>query len=311
MNNSIKKKFLLPGIFFAAMLVAFALLTVIFCYTTEPEIAEGDFPFSITYEYKGEVGVLSGVYHCKFSSSSTYGGFHERWWDGGATYDQTPKYDYAYIIDRTEDYSLSMHEHMIPGYFMGDPLHQDYYDEYYDGVIAPYIEYYDYKNGITLDDSNREAVLEAIDFKIIDYTYPEPIENSFHRSGLCFEADNLPMFVLATLVFLLLCIIFVRKEKDYTYNAMDKISIVLNFLVGLVAMPFISIVCLFIDINGTAGDVTAFIAYTIPVIGYTCLALSIVFRRKGYSKTGIVIQFVGTAMFALLIASDIINGHWF
>lgn len=301
------KKFLLPGIFLAVMLVISAVVTVTLCYTTKPEIAKADFPFSITYEYKGEQAVLSGVYHCEFSGSYTIMCDHERWWHGEASYDTTGGFEYPFVVDSSDEMSLALYENMIPGYFMGDPF---YMDGYYDGEVAPYVEYYDYVNDISLDEDNRDEVLESIGFKIIDYTYAEPIENSFSFSGICCEADNASVYILIALAYLLLCVIFVRKDKDYVYTTLDKISILFNFIVGLIVMPFISIVCLFIDINGTADNFTAFFAYTIPPIEYTCLALSTVFRRKGYSKTGIVIQFAGVVMFALLLLSETISSFF-
>jgi len=43
------KKFLLPSIFLAVTIIAYIAATVVFCYTTKPEVTKGAFPFSITY----------------------------------------------------------------------------------------------------------------------------------------------------------------------------------------------------------------------------------------------------------------------
>jgi hypothetical protein len=163
------KRFLLPSIFLVLTIIAYIAATVIFSYTTKPAVAEGDFPLSITYEYKGEKGTLSGVFHCEYLGSSTQLGMHERWWDGEAIYDTVGKYEYPFLIDSSEEVTLSLHEHMIAGYFMGDPLHKSYYEEHNGGEIAPYVEYYDYINEISLDDDNREEILESIDFRILEY----------------------------------------------------------------------------------------------------------------------------------------------
>ena len=51
--------------------------------------------------------------------------------------------------------TLAVQEHMYAGYFMGDPLYENYYTEYgYEGP-EPYVEYYDYKNDIYFDDEKN------------------------------------------------------------------------------------------------------------------------------------------------------------
>lgn len=300
------KKFLLPAIFLILTIVAYIAAAVIFSYTTKPAVAEGDFPFSITYEYKGEKGTLSGVYHCEYLGSSTYLGMHERWWNGEAIYDTVGKFEYPFLIDSSDEITLSLHEHMNAGYFMGDPLH-NYYDEYYNGEIAPYVQYYDYVNNISLDDENSEKVLESIDFKILDYTYAEPIENSFYFSGIEFQADNISIFVLVSLVFFVLCLICVRKDKEYKYSFIDKLGIGFNFAVGILAIPFIY---LFSFLHGIFGNdnIISQIVYNLPPFSIICLTLSIVFRRKEFKKTGLIIQFAGTALFAVYMLLEAVCG---
>jgi hypothetical protein len=43
------------------------------------------------------------------------------------------------------------------------------------------------------------------------------------------------------------------------------------------------------------------IIYNIPPFAVLCLALSVVFRRKGYPKTGFFIQFGGILLFVLML----------
>ena len=80
------KKFLLPALFLAVTIIAYIIATVAFCYTTQPEIATGEFPFSITYKYKDEINTLSGVCKFEFSGSRTIHGQHERFWEQEVTY---------------------------------------------------------------------------------------------------------------------------------------------------------------------------------------------------------------------------------
>ena len=302
------KKFLLPTIFLVLTIIAYIASTLIFCYTTKPEISEGEFPFSITYEYNGETTTLSGVYKCEFASSHTIFGIHERYWSGESIIEYDGEYDTPNIIYRDDTMSLSVHEHMIAGYFMGDPLHKDSYTDYGYSVPSPYVEYYDYVNDIYIVEEDYEDVLpEELDFKIIDYTYAEPIENSFSFSGIEYEADNISIFVLITLVFLVLCLIFVRKDKEYKYSLVDKLGIGFNFAVGILAIPFITLMCFLHGIFGS-DNIISQIVYNIPPFSIICLALSVVFRRKQFKKTGLVIQFAGTALFVIYLILESVFG---
>lgn len=299
------KKFLVFYIILAITIIAYIIATVAFCYTTKPEIATGEFPFSITYKYKDEINTLSGVYKFEFSGSRTIHGQHERFWEQEVTYNNpgnTP------IIEENDELltSLAIQPDMHAGYFMGDPLEKDYYLSYGHDGAEPYVEYYDYKNEIYLDDENREEILESIGFEIIEYSYPEPIENSFSFSGIEYEADNIIFFVILMLIFLLACIIFVRRDKEYKYTYLDKSCIIVNFIVGIIALPFIYIVCSLFGIVGSGYEWIDQIIYNIPPIAILCLALSIVFRRKGFSKTGFFIQFGGVALFALFVLLEYI-----
>lgn len=294
------------AILLAILVVAYAVATVAFCYTTKPAVKEGEFPFSITYEYKGETKTFSGIYKCEFSGSRTIETDHARFWDGEAIYDNPINAEYPNIIDENEELmtTLAIQENMYAGYFMGDPMHSDYYTSQGGGGPEPYIEYFDYKNDIYLDEENKDEILEAIDFRIIDFTYPEPIENSFYFSGVRYEADNVGIFALITFVFLILCIIFVRKDKDYKYSVLDKIGIVLNFLVGIFTLPFITFICILFGIAESSIEFINQFTYTVPSIAITGLALSVVFRRRGYRKTGFFIQFAGIAAFIIALLLD-------
>lgn len=300
------KKFLSTIIFLIITIIAYVVATVLFCYTTKPEISTGEFPFSITYEYKGETKTLSGVLECEYSGSNTIQGEHNRYWDQEIICDNPNNVENPFVIEQNDELqtTLAVQAHMHAGYFMGDPLYSDYYSAY--GLEGPeaYVEYYDYLNDITLDDENKDAVLESIGFKIIDFTYAEPIENSFSFSGIQYEADNVIIFVAIMVVYLLTCLIFVRKDKELQCSKLDKVGIVFNFLVGIIVVPLISIICMLFGIVESNVELINQITYSIPSITILCLALSIVFRRKGYSKTGFFIQFGGILLFILILVLD-------
>jgi hypothetical protein len=302
------KKLSIEMIFLAITIVAYIIASVLFCYTTKPEVASGEFPFSITYEYKGETGTLSGVLKCEYSGSHTIHGEHHRYWNEEIIYDNPDNVENPFIIDQNDDLqtTLSVQENMYAGYFMGDLLYKDYYNDYGHGSVEPRVAYYDYKNEIFLEDASQEEILESIGFKIVDFTYAEPIENSFSFQGIHYEADNVPIFTSIMFAFLLLCVIFVRKDQEYQYTNLDKFGVVCNFLTGIVAVPFITFFCILFGIVESHIELINQITYTIPPTAILCLALSVVFRRKGSSKTGFFIQFVGILLFMLILVLDVV-----
>lgn len=300
------KKLSVAMIFLVLTIVAHIVVSVLYCYTTKPAITKGEFPFSITYEYKGERNTYSGVYKCEFAGSDTVLNEHRRYWNGEYVIENPGPYEIPNIIFQTEEETLTIRENMSAGYFMGDPLCKDYYTETGLDGVEPYVEYYDYVNEISLNDENKDEVLEAIDFKFIEFTYAEPIENSFSLSGVFYSGDNVTVFVMISLIFLILCMIFVRKDKEYKYSGMDKLGILFNFVIGIVAVPFITFFCMLYELIG-GDDIIGQIGFNIPSITIICLALSVVFRRKEFRKTGLIIQFAGVVLFVLFILSDLLH----
>ena len=295
------KKFVLPAVLLVGLLIAYAIVSVIFCYKTKPTVSEGEFPFSITYEYLGETKTISGVYVCKFNGTETILTEHNRYWEGEVVYTEGD-----YIVHQEEMKTIAVQPGMEAGYFMGDPLHREHYQVYGLEGPEPYAEYYDYEKEISITDFDRDEELAAIGFRFVDFSYAEPIENSFSFSGIEYEADNIIFFVALMLIFLLACIIFVRKDKEYKYSYLDKSGVILNFIVGIVAVPFISLFCTLFGIFGSGYEWLDQIIYNIPSFAILCLALSVVFRRRGFSKTGFFIQFGGIPPFIILLIMDII-----
>lgn len=293
------KKLIFPAILLVGVLIAYAIVSVIFCYNTKPAISEGEFPFSVTYDYLGETKTISGVYVCKFHGSETIFREHNRYWEGEVVYTEGD-----YIVHKEEMKTLAVQPGMEAGYFMGDPLHRDHYQVYNLEGPEPYAEYYDYKNEISITDYDQDEELAAVGFRFVDFSYAQPIENSFSFSGIEYEADNIIFFVALMIIFLIVCIIFVRKDKEYKYSYLDKSCIIVNFIVGIVAVPFIYIVCTLFGIVGSAYEWIEQTIYNIPPLAILCLALSVVFRRKGFSKTGFFIQFGGILLFIMFTILD-------
>ena len=302
------KKLSLAIILLAITVIAYIVTTVLFCYTTKPKVLTAEFPFSITYEYKGETNTLSGVLACEYLGSKTIHREHKRYWNQETIYYNPDNVENPCVIEQNDELltTLAVQEHMCAGYFMGDPLYENYYTEYgYEGP-EPYVEYYDYKNNIHLDDENRDEILESISFEIFDFTYADPIENSFSFSGIKYEADSVTIFVVIMAVYLVLCLVFVRKDKEYQYSGLDKVGIIVNFLTGIIVVPALTMICMMFGIVENRVELINQITYNIPSITILCLALSVVFRRKGYSKPGFFIQFGGIALFILILILDIL-----
>ena len=301
----IKKLFYVKTLL-AITMVVYVIASLVFCYTTKPEVLEGEFPFSIIYEYKGETKTLSGVMKCDYSGSGTIHGQHYRYWNQEVIYDNPENVANPFVIDQNDELqtTLSLHENMYAGYFMGDPLYKDYYKAYGLEEVEPSVEYCDYKNNIFLDDENKDEILESIGFKIVDCIYTKPIENSFSFSGVKYDADNVMIFVSILLVFFFLCLFFVRKDKEYQYSKLDKAGIIFNFLIGIFAVPFITFTCMMFGIVESHIELFNQIIYNIPSITILCLALSVAVRRKGYSRTGFFIQFGGILAFAVTFLLD-------
>lgn len=294
------KKHSLEIILLAITIIAYIVASVIFCYTTKPKVLTAEFPFSITYEYKGQTNTLSGVLECEFAGSNTIHAQHHRYWNQETIYHNPNNVENPFVIEQNDTLQtiLTIHENMSAGYFMGDPLYANYYN--YEEP-KPSVEYDDAKNDIYLDEN-----LDTIGFKIIDYIYAKPIENSFSFSGIQYEADNIIIFVAIMTIYLVLCLVFVHKDQEYQYSKLDIVSIVLNFITGIFVVPALTIICMLFGIVESHIELINQITYSIPPIAVLGLAQSVVLRRKGYSKSSFFIQFSGIFLFIVILLLDIL-----
>jgi hypothetical protein len=136
-----------------------------------PEIREGEFDFSVTYEYNGEIKTVSGVYVCAYNGMdwALDGGYYRDWTgyiQGGNTDDYVP-------IDIVDGDEIILVLNLVPDYFMDDFI------EGYREVPKPYISV------TVVDDEGLtffhepEEVEKICGARIISYEYAEPIENTF------------------------------------------------------------------------------------------------------------------------------------
>ena len=133
-----------------------------------PEIKEGRFNISVTYEHNGEIKTVSGVYVCEYEGVN--------WWDINADPDANWKESYEGDIqdggiipirNTDDDGEIFISLLMYPEYFMGDPEYANYTP-----LIRAELWYPDEQT----DDIERIAEHGV---KLISYEYDEPIENSY------------------------------------------------------------------------------------------------------------------------------------
>jgi hypothetical protein len=139
-----------------------------------PEIQKGEFAFSVTYEYNGEVKTVSGVYVCEYNGTAWVldGGFH-REWKGYVRGNQTN--DRIELGTAAGGGKIELDFDFFPEYFMGDPAAGDR------EAPVPYISV------MLISDEGMSMLYEpeeveaACGAKIISYEYAAPIKNSFSR----------------------------------------------------------------------------------------------------------------------------------
>ena len=141
-----------------------------------PEIKEGEFDLSVTYELNGEQKTLTAVYICEYDgvSWSIEGGDFSRDW-ADRTEGQYEGDDYSAIIGKTEDGGdICLFFGVYPEYFMGDSTGDR-------GVPEPslYIAYPEDEDGGMRHIGDAAVIEEEYGAKILSYKYEKPIDNSY------------------------------------------------------------------------------------------------------------------------------------
>ena len=158
-----------------------AILSLLLCLTScgltvpRPKIKSGEFNFSVTYEYKGAIQTVSGVYVCEYDGTEWYlDGGSVREWKGYIKGGTDDDFVYLDVFDDGDEVILVLN--LDPEYFMGD-----YNLEIYD-VPAPYIMIKDYTEEGMRFLHEVDEIEEICSAKIVSYEYDAPIENSFGLS---------------------------------------------------------------------------------------------------------------------------------
>ncbi len=286
------KKLLLPAIILAIAILATVVYSVISSIAFKPTVTEGEFPFSITYELDGERVIIEDVYKVHYVRNDGYADTKSRVYAGELK--SSGEDDTLYILKKDENTRIELWTHFYADYLMGDTEY-DYFD---DEPFEPRIYYYDAQE----TEYHDEETLAAQDVKLISFEYPTPIENSFVFSHIShFSGAVVLPSLLISLLALIATIIFVRKEKELKYKAIEIISIVLNFLIGFTFLPIVAFLAIFIDIKGGGPELYYQVLYFIPAVSMLSIVASVALRRKGYGKISLIAGFVGPVIFVLYL----------
>jgi hypothetical protein len=175
--------------------------------------------------------------------------------------------------------------------------------ESYDVIEEPYLAVYT-ADGCEYTD---EEYLSKFNVELVSFEIPTPIENSFSFKGFGYvnEYSCLIMLVVGVLT-MIACIIFVKKDKEVDYNVIDIISIVLNFGVVILAIPFITVSSLLMQLVVSGDEFLYQLGLFVPMMTAFSVATSVSLRRKGFKKSGLITQFIGIAVFILIMIIDLI-----
>ena len=137
-----------------------------------PEVKDGQFDVSVTYEVGGETKTLDLVYVCDYDGvKMSLEGTRYRSWNG-----HFEGYEDGDVIEvsKNDDGSSIVFNFLIYAeYFMGEPDYVDFYPEAKTERIY-------FEDGIEMIDYDEELITEEYGVRIISINYEEPIKNTFN-----------------------------------------------------------------------------------------------------------------------------------
>lgn len=296
------KKMKLPIIILAIGLA----LAIIACFLTsiqkEPVIKDHEFDYVVTYRLDGEVKTYEGSFKCNFAGFDAHDDPTVRLYEGVHMKDGSVQDSFWFAIAQNGAVELSLVIDLDAAYLMGDP---DKY-EYVSGNEDPYLDACD-ADGVSVE------ISEFFDAELISWDYPEPIENSFRFVGFSrLYAISMLVMLLVGFLTIIACMIFAKRDSEVYYKALDKISVVANFLICFVVIPFITIVVFFFPLVMDSDSIMYQIYLCVPMMTAFTVAASVALRRKGFTIIGFIVQFACPALFfAEIFIESIISNLFF
>ena len=274
-------------IILALHLSATALLLCFGYGIQKPAVQKQEFPFTITYTYRGQQQTISEVYVAEYSPFAKYLGDRPLGWFGYRLDQDRLESDFIRIA-QSDTHAFSIDLNLEPGWLMGDLADAD---------CAP--------SGlaIRLEDGTRitdPEALEQLGFRLEGWTYPQPIENRFSFGGFSLSSEAVLYTSAIAIVSLVLCLIFVKKDRQQMGGALNKLGIALELLVIAVAFPFMLILSTLSEILGDTSALQQLL-YLTPAMTVTGVGASMVLRRRGYALPGLLMLLIGPVLFTLAV----------
>ena len=282
----------LPSIIIIIGLVLCLVASLFAGIMKEPVITEHDFNYAATYRLDGETKTLEGVYRVQYVSTSEG---NDRYYEGFYLAEPEAGVPEYHTIAEKDGLRLQVVFIFSKNYLMGDGDR--------DTITEPYLAAYDVM-GVEYTDMET---LDAFDAELLSWEEPQPIENTFVFSGFSrlYTGSMLAMLAVGLLV-IVACMIFVKRDKSVTYKLLDKLSIALNCVVCFAALPFITFTTTLLQITMSGDDLMYQIFLCIPALTAFAVAASVSLRRKGFTKTGFIVQFIGPVLFFAPVLYDLI-----
>lgn len=137
-----------------------------------PEVKEGRFDFSVTYEVNGEEKTYEAVYVCKYDGVYVALDGRGRRWESYIENNDSGKL----IVQTNEDGMIYIDFNFNPQYFMSDPASVNF-----DTPKPTLLMVYQGENPDELIYSDEIDFMNDYGVQIISYHYADPIENNYQE----------------------------------------------------------------------------------------------------------------------------------
>ena len=283
----------IPAIIMAIGLILSILACMLVGILQAPTVTEHDFSFSATYRLAEETKTVAGTYRVHFLSTGEGMDPKDRYYEGQYIDNPSETMGAAYPIAQQDDLTLCVVFILTPDYLMGDG---EWGEAYSDAVPEPYLAVFD-KEGYEYSDAETLAPFQV---ELLSWQTPQPIDNPLVFAGFSRLHDGSMMAMLAiALLVLIACLIFVKRDRNFAYNALDIISIVLNCLIGVLAIPFMTLVIWLMALTVSGEEFMYQLLLCVPALTLFTIAASLCLRRKGFRFAGFFLPFAGPVLFAL------------